>query len=179
MMLEFSQYLEAYLWPNYDPETAGKAYQLSIIVMVNEKFRERTEAWQCFTKKPENFGKFFMSVLKLALDEGKETSAAEQCAILTFLVNSFGSVETRIVHEQMKKLTSIEIWDGLLETQRADLFKKQKKLKKIWENVVKKMEKEDAEDGGKAKFERTFLWKLIEKFKKVLKSIDEIEEGES
>uniref|UniRef100_A0A8R1DM74 Intron-binding protein aquarius n=1 Tax=Caenorhabditis japonica TaxID=281687 RepID=A0A8R1DM74_CAEJA len=174
MMLEFSQYLEGYLWPNYDPEHASKAYHLSIVVMVNEKFRERTEAWTTFSESPAHFPTFFHKVLELSLDTSKSTTPAEQCALLTFLVNSFGSVETKIVHEQTKKLTSIEIWEGLLDSQRADLFKKQKKLRKVWENVQKKIKNEDE----KMRFDRTFIWKLIENFKKTLTTIDSIEEKE-
>jgi len=49
MLLEFSQYLENYLWPNYS-SAATDAHVLSIVVMVNEKFRERVPAWEvcCF-----------------------------------------------------------------------------------------------------------------------------------
>ena len=46
MMLEFSQYLENYLWPNFTAEHSSKAYLVSIAVMVNEKFRERVPAWK-------------------------------------------------------------------------------------------------------------------------------------
>lgn len=45
MVLEFSQYLENYLWPNYN-ETVSYAHMLSIVIMVNEKFRERVQVWQ-------------------------------------------------------------------------------------------------------------------------------------
>jgi len=45
MLLEFSQYLENYLWPNYNAD-ATDAHVLSIVGMVNEKFRERVPAWE-------------------------------------------------------------------------------------------------------------------------------------
>jgi len=45
MLLEFSQYLENYLWPNYSTD-ATEAHVLSVVVMVNEKFRERVPAWE-------------------------------------------------------------------------------------------------------------------------------------
>lgn len=38
MMLEFSQYLENFLWPNYTPE-CPLPHLLSIVLIVNEKFR--------------------------------------------------------------------------------------------------------------------------------------------
>lgn len=49
MMLEFSQYLENYLWPYYEAGKASNAHMMSIIVMINEKFRERVPAWQVCT----------------------------------------------------------------------------------------------------------------------------------
>lgn len=37
MILEVSQYLENYLWPNFEPETAGFEHVMSMILMINEK----------------------------------------------------------------------------------------------------------------------------------------------
>ncbi|CAB3245883.1 unnamed protein product [Arctia plantaginis] len=51
MMLKFSEYLENYLWPHYETDEAMHAHMMSIIVMINEKFRERVPAWQVFLKK--------------------------------------------------------------------------------------------------------------------------------
>ena len=45
MLLEFSQYLENSLWPNYHPRLATHAHLMSIVVTVNEKVRERVPAW--------------------------------------------------------------------------------------------------------------------------------------
>lgn len=54
MMLEVSQYLELYLWKHYKPsssqpdssEASSLAHLMSIMVMINEKFRERVPAWE-------------------------------------------------------------------------------------------------------------------------------------
>lgn len=46
MILEFSQYLENYLWPNYVHKNASFAHMMSIVIMLNEKFRERVAPWQ-------------------------------------------------------------------------------------------------------------------------------------
>lgn len=45
MVLELAQYLEAYLWPNYN-ENSSRAFTISICAMVNEKARERVPIWQ-------------------------------------------------------------------------------------------------------------------------------------
>ena len=39
MILEVSQYLENYLWPNFDPDTASFEHVMSMILMVNEKVK--------------------------------------------------------------------------------------------------------------------------------------------
>ena len=46
VLLEFSQYLENYLWPNFNPKVASKEHVMSIVTMVNEKFSERVPAWE-------------------------------------------------------------------------------------------------------------------------------------
>jgi hypothetical protein len=48
LSLQVSQYLEGYLWPFFDPATASDAHVMSILVMVNEKFREGVPAWTGF-----------------------------------------------------------------------------------------------------------------------------------
>lgn len=48
MVLEISQYLESYLWPHFDPASATFEHVMSILLMVNEKFRENVPAWACF-----------------------------------------------------------------------------------------------------------------------------------
>ncbi|KAI2573434.1 aquarius intron-binding spliceosomal factor, partial [Homo sapiens] len=86
MLLEFSQYLENYLWMNYSPEVSSKAYLMSICCMVNEKFRENVPAWEIFKKKPDHFPFFFKHILKAALAETDgEFSLHEQTVLLLFL----------------------------------------------------------------------------------------------
>jgi intron-binding protein aquarius len=52
MLLEVSQYLELYLWPHFDAATANYEHIMSIMLMVNEKFRNGVPAWSCFKAKP-------------------------------------------------------------------------------------------------------------------------------
>ena len=60
MMLEFSQYLENFLWPNFDgSEPPSLAMVMSIVVIVNEKFRERVPAWAAFQYRPDHFPALF------------------------------------------------------------------------------------------------------------------------
>lgn len=47
MILEVSQYLENYLWPNFDPETATFEHVMSMILMINEKVNLVLVAFDC------------------------------------------------------------------------------------------------------------------------------------
>ncbi|CAI4223582.1 unnamed protein product [Auanema sp. JU1783] len=169
VMLEFSHFLECFLWPNYS-ESSTPAHILCIAIMVNEKFRERVPAWQCFIDAPEKFPDLIHKILNMALQTDGLTSA-EHCAIFTFLVNCFNSVEIDIVREQMRKLTSMSIWVNLLPSQREELFLSNRKLRKCWVALEKKFGTE--EDPKRAEFERTFLFNLIQRFKKILDKLDD------
>lgn len=106
MMLEFSQYLENYLWPNYKGGEASHAHMMSIVVMLNEKFRERVPAWEAFAKRSEQFPAFFQQVLEACLSD--ISSLKEQTALLVFLNHCFNSMEVDLVRDQVKlnKMTS-------------------------------------------------------------------------
>lgn len=93
MVLEFSQYLEKYLWPNYGPD-ASHAHMMSVVVMLNEKFRERVQTWQALSQHKEHFPGFFSQVLRSTLNDG--VSLREQTALIVFLNHCFNSMEVRI-----------------------------------------------------------------------------------
>ncbi|XP_048393345.1 RNA helicase aquarius isoform X3 [Stegostoma tigrinum] len=148
MLLEFSQYLENYLWPNYSSEVSSNAYLMSICSMVNEKFRENVPAWEIFTQKPEHFPYFFKCILTASLaEENKGLTLREQTVLLVFLDHCFNSL-TRLEHE----------------------LKKTPKLRKFW-NLIKKKEKVDEKSAEQANQEKRFLSCLISKFLGVLKNI--------
>jgi len=143
MMLEFSQYLENYLWPNYD-EKASVEHCLSIVLMVNEKFRERVPAWTPFLMRSAQFPGFFNHILRLTLQKTKDEEAEnkmeeaseeesdkeekprklslrEQMSLLIFLDHCFTSMEVDIIREEVQKLVSLSMWESLLETRRENV----------------------------------------------------------
>ena len=87
MLLEVSQYLEKYLWPNFDNATATFAHIMSIVLMVNEKFREGVPAWGCFHSREDAFPAFFQRVLELK--DHPSMSQHERTSFLMFMINSF------------------------------------------------------------------------------------------
>ncbi|XP_059617588.1 RNA helicase aquarius [Phlebotomus argentipes] len=170
MMLEFSQYLENYLWPNYRQATASHAHMMSIVFMLNEKFRERVSVWQCFEEESSEFPGFFQQCLEACLEDKKPspTYMREQTALLLFLNHCFNSMEVELCREQAKRLVSLTMWSCLQPKRREQELKAIPEWRKFW----KKLQKRDKPDmKEKLEWERHFLQKLMIKFMGILDSV--------
>lgn len=170
ILLEFSQYLENYLWPNFDAANSTYEHVMSIVFMCNEKFRERVDAWNSFEKNPAQFSGFFQKVLNYCLSEEKFTPivAKQQTALVLFLNHCFNSMEVELCRNQTKKLVSLGMWQCLQPSRReAEL---NSKWKKFWKKLQKKDKPEQKEQ---LEFERFFLQRLMVKFIGILEEITE------
>ncbi|GAB1609948.1 RNA helicase aquarius [Argonauta hians] len=170
VVLEFSQYLECYLWPNYNPETATKSHLISIVIMVNEKFRERVPAWEAFQRKSENFAGFFQRVLHASLSPA-QFSLREQSMLLVFLIHCFNSLEVDLIREQVQRLVSLSIWTNLLSGRREELFSVYPQYKKFFLLLRKSQAKLNPSERSKCDFECSFLFNLIKHYFTVLNKI--------
>ncbi|CAG7823151.1 unnamed protein product [Allacma fusca] len=162
-LLEISQYLENYLWPNYDNEKSSFGHVMSIVCMVNEKSREGVPIWNAFHAHEEKFRQFFQRVLQGILDEGS-TSLNERCAILYFLNVAFSSLEVDLVRKQVQNLVSLHVWHCLSEGRREEEFKRFSKWRKYWKAMLKRDEKESEEKKKQNEFYRSFFKNLIKNF---------------
>ncbi|XP_037087891.1 RNA helicase aquarius-like [Pollicipes pollicipes] len=167
MLLEFSQYLENYLWPNYQPRLATHAHLMSIVVTVNEKVRERVPAWHPFVKAPQHFAEFFHQVTTTCLER---VSFREMTALLVFLDYCFNSMEVELVRAQVQRLVSLPMWICLLEKRREAELRRIPKWRKFWKILQKKDAQLDEKEKTKLDFQRRFLYNLIQKFLKILES---------
>jgi len=174
MLLEFSQYLECYLWPNFDEIKSTKSHVMSICMMVNEKFREKVPMWEAFKKEPSNFPGLIHRVMSLNLDDSGEISIKEQTMVLTFLNHCFNSLEVDLIREELQKLISLRIWSCVLPGRLEQELKIFPRYKKYW-NLIKKKDSQMSEEKlARVTQERQFLSKLIQRFFKVLNSVPEI-----
>ena len=177
MMLEFSQYMENYLWPNFTPD-ATIGHVMSIVYMVNEKFRERVPAWVPFQKKPDQFPEFFRKVMKFSLmsNDAEAISLKEQTALLVFLGHCFTSMEVDLVRVQIQKLVSLSMWESLLDRRRDQELECIPRWRKFWKAIKKKDAKETDEVVKAQNTEdRWFMRRLMDKFVHVLGTIQEKE----
>jgi intron-binding protein aquarius len=108
VLLEFSCYLERYLWPNFDAEESTDAHVLSIMAMVNEKIRENVDAFSCFEKRPDTFPSFFDRVLKMRLQESMSLKLKTIHTI--FMMCCFASLENSLVRDAALKMVALDCW---------------------------------------------------------------------
>lgn len=158
LMLEFSRYLENYLWPNFSPD-ASDSHVMSIVFLLNEKFRERIEVWKVFENKPENFPILFNRVLQKCLEKIDIVKATpsvirEQTSLLIYLNHCFNSMEEELCRDQARKLVSLSIWSCLLPKRREQELNAIPEWKKFWKKLQKRDKPEMKE---KLEWERHFL----------------------
>ncbi|XP_067939363.1 RNA helicase aquarius-like [Watersipora subatra] len=177
-MLEVSQYLELYLWKHFSV-ASSLSHLMSIVTMVNEKFKERVPAWEAFKKSPEKFPEFFQSVLKLTLNPGA-LSFESQTLLLIFLIHIFNSLEVDMIREQAQKLVSIHIWTNLKSGRLNEILKRTPKMKKFMLAIKKQDARLSEEDLRITQFERNFFYKLLKEcFCKTLGTVKEKLAGDS
>ena len=71
MALEFSQYLEKYLWLHFRPDRVTPSYLISIVLMVIEKWRQGIFPWQAFVQRPEGFPELMHLVMEACVSSLK------------------------------------------------------------------------------------------------------------
>ncbi|XP_060647054.1 RNA helicase aquarius [Drosophila nasuta] len=171
-MLEFSQYLEQYLWPNYKSEKATHAHLMSIVIMANEKFRERVEVWNVFEQLPEQYPAFFRHVLETCLPKPGTTenrsTLRERTALLMFLNHCFNSMEIELCREQAKRLVSLSMWHCLQPRRREQELRDVPEWRKYWKRLQKKEKDSPKPD---VMWERHFMQNLIIDFLRILERI--------
>ncbi|TPX49552.1 hypothetical protein SeMB42_g02582 [Synchytrium endobioticum] len=198
MLLEYLQTLENYLWPHYDPEKALLEHTLSIVVNINEKFREKQfSVWNSFLINPETdavkFAGLFRNVTQLLLTpldmqgysyhDKSHTSTRQndiqldlqvRSFLLVFLIYCFASLETAIVRTECLKLAGVATWKCLVNDKARDLiFNKAVQTRKLWNRAEKKYQSASVETQNELDREHCFISELIKHYYTVLDSIPE------
>uniref|UniRef100_A0A1D2ABG5 Intron-binding protein aquarius n=2 Tax=Auxenochlorella protothecoides TaxID=3075 RepID=A0A1D2ABG5_AUXPR len=177
-MLELSQYLENYLWPNFPEEGATSAHVLSILAMVNEKFREGVPAWTCFRQsRPEVFPAFFRAFLALKATDG-ELHMHERITYLLFAINAFQSLEEEAVRKEVLRLVSLPLWHALSPGRLQLELHDHPALLKHWRHAARREARAAAAAGDahmpvQRRPEASFLPALVDEFLSVLGGVQE------
>ncbi|KAL2620782.1 hypothetical protein R1flu_000987 [Riccia fluitans] len=175
MVLEISQYLENYLWPNFEPTAASFEHVMSIVLMVNEKFRENVPAWRCFHDREDVFPAFCQRVFTLK-DQERVWNIREKTNYLLFMIHCFQSLEDEMVRAPVLKLAHLKLWHALSRGRlQMEFFFHPKEVLEPWKKLLKKEAKLAKKAGSKQydpkqELEVKFLPSLIQEFLQILDS---------
>ncbi|KAJ3213844.1 hypothetical protein HDU67_002387 [Dinochytrium kinnereticum] len=177
MMLEFSRYLENFLLPLYTPTKSPEELLLSIVQMINEKFRHGLDnVWDHLTTDDGRFSHLFREILGLMVRRAESTVMDEQTVVVlrslvTFLVNAFRCVERREIRRELLGVVGVFSWGCLVERRREVEISGAVELRKAWNRAEKKFEGADAATKERMTFDRTFISTLIKSYLRILNSI--------
>eukprot|EP00808_Paulinella_micropora_P027092 g62138.t1 len=174
ILLELSGYLENYLWKNFDPKKSTFAHVMSIIMLVNEKFRENLiNIWESFHSQEDKMVPFFHRVFTVKA-WNPDMSVPQKTAYLVFLIHCFQSLEDKIVRRCCLKLCSLPLWKALTAGMVQGQLRALPDLKPEWERL--QANKAPPKTGKNASFDDlgvTFLPGLLSDFFAVLRSLND------
>ena len=171
VVLELSQYLENYLWPNYSWQ-ASPTHMLSVVVLVNEKFRERIPAWESFEKNPEPFNAFFHHLTHAMLDTANAFSLKEQMHMVIFLNHLYNSIESDLILTEISNTISYHILSCLSEGQLQTVLDEFPNWTKAVKRTSKQLTKLEGTEKVAFEFKITFFHNLLQKFLLQLSAVD-------
>jgi intron-binding protein aquarius len=135
-LLDFTCYLENYLWPNYSA-SSGRKHLLSIVMLINEKFRDGvSSAVAELTEDEEKFATFFKAVVRLSLCDDSDLPYLHKSFVLHFLVNIYQSLEHVAVRKACLPYLSLPLWLALSEERLQRELAAHPALKKHWQHLV-------------------------------------------
>ena len=140
-LLELSGYLENYLWKHLSEDSSFQ-HVFSILMMVNEKFREGVPVFEALTADAAKFQLFFKSVVQMSnlfqvpLCAQEDEQLVRQYTIyIHFLVNTFRSLEDPVVRNSTLKYLSLPMWGCLSEARLQEELNKVPQIKRHWEHL--------------------------------------------
>jgi intron-binding protein aquarius len=147
-ILDYSCYLENYLWPNWG-ENCSKSHTMSVILLGNEKVSQGTSVnfWDSMVggkgSSTPSFPSFLGQCVEFYLSrEGTPAmSALERVSFIRFLVNVFQSLEQETVREAGLPFCSLSLWGSLSTERRERLFNTYPPLLHYWKQMQPKSTK--------------------------------------
>ena len=140
-LLELSGYLENYLWKHLCEDSSFE-HVFSILMMVNEKFREGVPVFEALTADAAKFQLFFKSVVQMSnlfqvplCAQEDELLVRQYTIYIHFLVNTFRSLEDPVVRNSTLKYLSLPMWGCLSEARLQEELNKVPQIKRHWEHL--------------------------------------------
>lgn len=134
-MLETSSYLENYLWNNFSSKSSFE-HVFSIVLMINEKFREGTPVFDSITESIDKFQVFFRRTISLSPPLDTTLTMHQKTNLVIFFTNVYQSLENKIVRQCALRYLSLPIWEALtLERLNIELDANPQ-LRRHWQHLV-------------------------------------------
>ena len=172
-VLELSAYLENYLWRHLplppDPP-ASHAHTLSIVALVNEKFRSSLlHPFAALTGGEEGARKFgVLFKLLVEMRHERDFSTHEATQFVLFFTHLFSSLEDAVVRRSALRLVSVLLWRGVGRSRRDDELAERSELRAVWQKVVRQCESgksaQAAIDSPSLDSTAAFLPRLVREF---------------
>ncbi|KAK6347734.1 hypothetical protein TWF718_005567 [Orbilia javanica] len=160
LLLENLQYMERYLWPNYDEDSTDELV-ISLTMMAVAKKRENIPLWEIFGANTASFTSFFRRVLIMSLSASLPLTPRTH--ILCFIISAFQSLDNPLVRKECAPLVSIGIWQNLHSEEAREMrLSEAPQFKKAWRASEKKrLALIDQRSKARLSFERSWLHSLI------------------
>ena len=136
-----------YLWPNFIPKAlkgqnmkkSTDAHVISIVLMVNEKFRDRvSKVMDIFASDPSRFSALFLRVMNI-MDSDKKGKHAISLQVrrflLVFFINCFQSLENAMVRKECMRFVGPGTWCNLTERRREEELRRAPERREFWERA--------------------------------------------
>eukprot|EP00494_Astrolonche_serrata_P025289 UN25550 len=139
-MLEIASYLERYLWPNYKHTKSSDSHILSLIIMVNEKFRQSVPVWPLLSSAKAKFRNFLKHVLRLKCNNPQSLTNKENDVYVLFLINCLQSFENTEIRNFMTRVVNLPLWNAVSPFLRRNYLKElDPNIQKEWNKLSKKL----------------------------------------
>ena len=192
-VLELSAYLENYLWRHFplppDPPPSH-AHLLSIVALVNEKFRAgMLQPFAGLTGAAGGgggggevrFGVLFKLLIEMKRE--RDFSVHEATQFVLFFTHLFASLEDAVVRRCALRLVSVLLWRGVGRSRRDDELKERSELRAVWRKVVRQCQSgksaQATVDTPSLDSTAAFLPRLIREFISILFSLQPLESATS
>ena len=133
-LLEVSSYLENYLWPHYSQDKSPE-HTLSIVLMVNEKYKNGLSALEDLARDAEKCTTLFETVVDLYLKKSFPLEALLDQYLL-FLINTFRSLEDATIRQSALRYLSLPIWESLSPSRLSAELSSSESLAEHWQSYA-------------------------------------------
>jgi intron-binding protein aquarius len=129
-LLDVSGYLESYLWLFFD-RNVGTDHIFSIILMVNEKYKNGVNALDELSMSEDKFKALFECIVDLYLD-GTSLSDFQREQYYQFLINSYRGIENVAMRQSALRYLSLPIWESLSKSRLTLELGENERLAEHW-----------------------------------------------